>query len=97
MNNKGNSLYCLGRYGDAVGCFEQALATDAWLTYIWYNKALSEQGLGQPVEASRPSQQLVDLAPLQDGEECGTGCALGVLLGLALALLSWLFGCHGLR
>ena len=94
-NNKGNSLYCLGRYEEAVRSYDQALATGPRFAYVWYNKALSEQKLGRRAEAARSYQQMDELTPLQDGEECGTGCALGVLLGLALMLLCWLLGSQG--
>ena len=89
---EGNSLAGVGRYGEPVRCYDRALVIDPRFTYVRYSKALSEEGLGRQAEAASSYQQFVELPALQDGEERGTGCALGVLLGLAfwsVVLLLW--------
>jgi hypothetical protein len=49
--NKGNSLLTLGRYDDAIACYDKALAIDPGFAGAWSNKGTSLNNLGRYGEA----------------------------------------------
>lgn len=50
-NNKGGSLDSLGRYNEAIHCFDKALEIDPRHTVAWNNKGVSLKSLGRYEEA----------------------------------------------
>lgn len=45
-NNKGLSLYALGRYNEALYCYDKALEVQPNYANAWYNKAKTLDDMG---------------------------------------------------
>jgi len=41
LNNKGNALVGLGKYNEAIKCFDEAIRLNASTAIAWYNKGLA--------------------------------------------------------
>lgn len=50
-NNKGNGLYQLRKYEEAIGCCDKALDTDSRLMGAWLNKGAALNEVGKYEEA----------------------------------------------
>ena len=62
-NNKGSSLYSLGRYDDAIRCHDKALELDPRDTAAWNNKGGSLANLNRYDEAIRCYDRALELDP----------------------------------
>ena len=51
LNNKGLALYNLGKYEQAIECYDKALEVDRNYVLAWYNKGNALGNLGKPEEA----------------------------------------------
>ncbi|MBI4424897.1 MAG: tetratricopeptide repeat protein [Elusimicrobia bacterium] len=60
-NNRGISLNDLGRFDDALACFDRALEADAADARLWSNKALALSGLGRHEDAASAADQAIAL------------------------------------
>jgi tetratricopeptide (TPR) repeat protein len=78
-NNKGGSLYALGRLVEAIGCYDQALAIDPRLTAAWNNKGLPLADLGRREEAISCYDQALAIDPRWVGAWLNKGNALAAL------------------
>jgi tetratricopeptide (TPR) repeat protein len=64
--NKGVALKELGRYAEAIGCYDKTLGIYPKNANAWFTKGVTLVKLGKPQEAMRCFQQVIELAPLQD-------------------------------
>lgn len=62
-NQKGVTDHTLGRYGEAVGDFDQALALDPGYAAAWKNRGLSLAMLGKKNESEESFARAIALAP----------------------------------
>jgi tetratricopeptide (TPR) repeat protein len=62
-NAKGGSLAALGRYDEAIRCYEKALEIDPRETAAWNNKGISLDALGQYDEALRCCEKALEIDP----------------------------------
>lgn len=62
-NNKGNSLAHLGRFEDAIRCYDKAIELDSLLAPNWYNKENCLNKLGRFEEAVRCCDKAIELDP----------------------------------
>ena len=62
-NNKGASLYALGRYEDAVACFDKALEIDPSSPVTWNNKGNPLHSAGRNEEALACYTRAIELNP----------------------------------
>lgn len=89
-NNKGNFLYSLRRYEEAIACYDKALEIDANYAYPWYNKGNSLAKLERYEEAIACYDNALTVSPndpyiLQNRAHsrwlkilCGRGTALDI-------------------
>ena len=73
-NNKGASLDSLGRYEEAIDCYDRVLELDPRKVNAWYNKALAEDKLSKSQEAIHSYQQFLALVPAQYVEPIEYAC-----------------------
>ena len=66
--NKGRILTSLGRYEDALRCFDEELELDPDYVKAWFNRAAAEEGLSQWKDAVQSYRQVLKLSPTQAGE-----------------------------
>ena len=52
-NDKGNSLYSLGRHEEAIACFDEAIQLDPKYSTAWSNKGDSLKKLGRDEDAEQ--------------------------------------------
>jgi len=62
-NNKGNALQMLGRFEEALMCFDQALELDADWELAWANRGLCLRRLGRLEEAIQSYARALSLKP----------------------------------
>ena len=62
-SNKGISLHSLGRYEEAIRCYDRALELDQRFAYAWNNKGGSLHILGRDEEAIRLLRQRAGTRP----------------------------------
>ncbi|UXM84991.1 tetratricopeptide repeat protein [Methanococcus aeolicus] len=62
-NNKGNSLYYLGRYSESIECYNKALQLDPNNTIIWCNKGNSLYKLNKYTEAIKCYDKALKIDP----------------------------------
>jgi tetratricopeptide (TPR) repeat protein len=62
-NNKGGSLYTLGRYEEAIPCLDKALELDPRYSNAWTNKGNSLDNLGHHEEAILCYDKALELDP----------------------------------
>ncbi len=62
-NNKGASLRALGRYEEAISCYERALELDPRYANAWNNKGFSLYALGRYEEAISCYERSLELDP----------------------------------
>jgi tetratricopeptide (TPR) repeat protein len=62
-NNKGGSLYTLGRYEEAIRCLDKALELDPRHSNAWTNKGNSLDNLGHHEEAIGCYEKTIELDP----------------------------------
>ena len=63
LNNKGLALRALGRYQEALDCFERGLDIDPHISYLWQNKGLALRALGREREALVCYDRSIEIAP----------------------------------
>ena len=62
-NDKGVSLHSLGRYQEAINCYDKVLQTDPQKADTWNNKGVSLHSLGQHEEAIKCYNKSLRIAP----------------------------------
>lgn len=62
-NNRGNNFYNLGRYQEAIECYDKALEIDPNIAGIWYNKALCFYNLQRYQEGIDCHHRVVEIDP----------------------------------
>jgi len=62
-NNKGNALARLGKFEEALGCYERALDIDAGYRGAWVNKGFVLTKLGRFDEAASCADRALGLEP----------------------------------
>src|SRR5450830_1227784 len=75
-NNKGGSLDSLGRYEEAILCYDQALELDPRHVNAWSNKGNSLQNLGRYEEAIHCYDKALELDPRDAGAWTNKGSSL---------------------
>ena len=75
-NNKGASLDALGRYEEAIDCFDQALHVDPRCAAAWLNKGGSLHNLGRDEEANRCFDKAIEIVPQDAGGWANKGVSL---------------------
>jgi tetratricopeptide (TPR) repeat protein len=78
-NNKGVSLAALGRRGEAITCYDQALAIDPRDAAAWNNKGLALRALGRRAEAVSCCDQALAIDPRYAAAWNSKGLALAAL------------------
>jgi len=78
-NNKGLSLDSLGRFEEALGCLDKALALDPRNVNVWTNKGNSLYNLGRFEEALGCYDKALELDPYGIAAWTGKGLSLGSL------------------
>ena len=61
--NKGGSLYSLGRYDEAVTCYNESIRIDPDNPVVWNNKGLAQYHLGKYDEAILSYEQVIKIDP----------------------------------
>src|SRR5664280_2850541 len=64
---KGNGLHSMGRFEEALDCFEKALALDPHNAAVWTNKGVSLTKLGRNKEAMYCCDKALELDPRNAG------------------------------
>jgi tetratricopeptide (TPR) repeat protein len=67
--NEGASLHKLGRYDEAIRCYDRALVLDPRYAAAWYCKGLAQEKLGWRWDALRSYQQFIAFGPDRYAEE----------------------------
>jgi tetratricopeptide (TPR) repeat protein len=62
-NEKGNSFYKLGKYEEAIQCYDRAIEIEPNIAAVWHNKALCLQNLGRYEEDIECHHRVVDIDP----------------------------------
>ena len=60
-NNKGNALYGLKRYDEALAAYERATALDSTFALAWWNKGYPLRALGREAEAQEAERRAQEL------------------------------------
>lgn len=65
-HNKGNSLFALGRFKDALHCYDQAIKIDPQVARVWTAKGLAFESMGRFEEALQCHDHALGLDPRSD-------------------------------
>jgi tetratricopeptide (TPR) repeat protein len=65
-SNKGNSLSRLGRFDEAIECYDKALKINPQNANTWARKGLVEEKLDSKLEAAKSYRKVIELAPAND-------------------------------
>lgn len=66
--NKGVSLRSLGRFDEAIRCYDRALEINPQYAEAWFGKAFAEDNLGLRRDAAQSYRRFIKLAPAQNAE-----------------------------
>lgn len=87
--NKGVSLAALGRYEEAIACYDQALAIDPLDGAAWFNKGVNLAALDRREEAVECFDQAVRIDPRDETAWCAKGVNLAALDRREEAIACW--------
>ena len=63
--NKGISFYNLGRFDEAIKCYDKSIEANPQHANAWFNKAQAEDELDRRMDAARSYRKFLELAPAQ--------------------------------
>ena len=72
MNVKGVSLHCLGKYDEAIDCYDRILNLDSKIGLIWINKGNALTKLGKDKDAKKCYEEANNI------NKAGTGHAIPI-------------------
>jgi curved DNA-binding protein CbpA len=61
--NKGGALYALGKYDEAIECYDKAIEIDPGSPVVWNNKGLALNSLGKYDEAIASYDKAIEIDP----------------------------------
>ena len=77
--NKGGTLYFLGKYDEAIKCYDKAIEIDPDNSVVWNNKGLALSSLGKYDEAIKCYDKVIEIDPNDADAWNNKGLALSSL------------------